>query len=701
MKKKILLTSIFVPTVAALAISCSSSPSQDPIKKNETKIKSTIEASELGFSNQEANNALSSINELFIFNNKAIFLNGDNNLSSSSDIIQIQKEAQNNQIALTFSLVAKTWYDQNGNLGTDNKQFNTTITGFKPVSAGNLYFKNEDIFNWGDSNINTLDHSINQNYLKNKIIEHRNELLNISDPNKYNEQFFQQNLNITNYGKNNLEGFITIALQINDGNTSIQDNICIKGFKKFDESTITFPTLQNPTSPTDKDLEDVTNYINNMPLGINQYYFTQEQLNSLNSDLIYEKLIDLRTNKTPIFLTDAIENPSFEYTFTDIIIDSKNNLIKTKLYIWNLYDQSKHKSINKEFHYQLFASTEAARKDIIKKIEEKVKIIAKNDSYKNIKAKLFSRYNQSQIQQYFELNNKVIDELFWIEPEYLNVATLFTLYQNSYNFKMPTNLNFEIQVNYNGHPENSVKKMQLISGFKEVQTIGTLDQEPINILKTPQGAVSYKGELEKFYFDEFVTTTETNYRDVLKNMTYEDVKRDLIYHIRFYLYQMFSDNYSEINYYIKDEDLNKKTFVAVAEGIIKEDKANVFYGFQPYTSEKEFNNTSSVKKGDRIKLELTFNHEAPNDFNPTLFDRGEDWGFGYSWYWDYGDKCLTNILETKPPYLKTEIPRNHYFVRWLSAYINDNKTITGTKINQHTAPLFIKQFIIPKKNSNQ
>ena len=38
MKKKILLTSIFVPTVAALAISCSSSPSQDPIKKNETKI---------------------------------------------------------------------------------------------------------------------------------------------------------------------------------------------------------------------------------------------------------------------------------------------------------------------------------------------------------------------------------------------------------------------------------------------------------------------------------------------------------------------------------------------------------------------------------------------------------------------------------------------------------------------------------------
>ncbi len=116
---------------------------------------------------------------------------------------------------------------------------------------------------------------------------------------------------------------------------------------------------------------------------------------------------------------------------------------------------------------------------------------------------------------------------------------------------------------------------------------------------------------------------------------------------------------------------------------------------------KEFNNTSSVKKGDRIKLELTFSHEAPNDFNPTLFDRGEDWGFGYSWYWDYGDKCLTNILETKPPYLKTEIPRNHYFVRWLSAYINDNKTITGTKINQHTAPLFIKQFIIPKKNSNQ
>ena len=48
-------------------------------------------------------------------------------------------------------------------------------------------------------------------------------------------------------------------------------------------------------------------------------------------------------------------------------------------------------------------------------------------------------------------------------------------------------------------------------------------------------------------------------------------KQDFMYLARFELYQMFSDNFSEINYYGTNEN-NGKSFTAVAEGIIKDNK---------------------------------------------------------------------------------------------------------------------------------
>lgn len=63
-----------------------------------------------------------------------------------------------------------------------------------------------------------------------------------------------------------------------------------------------------------------------------------------------------------------------------------------------------------------------------------------------------------------------------------------------------------------------------------------------------------------------------------------------MYQIRFYLYQMFGDNYSEINYYIKNEQ-NGTRFIAVGEGIIKENKKNVFFGFLPNIGTDGYNAT--------------------------------------------------------------------------------------------------------------
>ena len=89
-------------------------------------------------------------------------------------------------------------------------------------------------------------------------------------------------------------------------------------------------------------------------------------------------------------------------------------------------------------------------------------------------------------------------------------------------------------------------------------------------------------------------------------------KQDFMYLARFELYQMFSDNFSEINYYGTNEN-NGKSFTAVAEGIIKDNKTENNYYFQSSESYTERRKVD-VNTGDRIKIEIAY---SGTNFKPT------------------------------------------------------------------------------------
>ena len=104
-------------------------------------------------------------------------------------------------------------------------------------------------------------------------------------------------------------------------------------------------------------------------------------------------------------------------------------------------------------------------------------------------------------------------------------------------------------------------------------------------------------------------------------------KQDLLYLARFELYQMFSDNFSEINYYGTNEN-NGKSFTAVAEGIIKDNKTENNYYFQSSESYTERRKVD-VNTGDRIKIEITYsgtNYKPTCDL-PDLNEKPEDPGY--------------------------------------------------------------------------
>ena len=103
-------------------------------------------------------------------------------------------------------------------------------------------------------------------------------------------------------------------------------------------------------------------------------------------------------------------------------------------------------------------------------------------------------------------------------------------------------------------------------------------------------------------------------------------KQDFMYLARFELYQMFSDNFSEINYYGTNEN-NGKSFTAVAEGIIKDNKTEnncYFQSIEPYTKKNV-----EVNTGDKIKIEITYsgtNYKPTCDL-PDLNEKPEDPGY--------------------------------------------------------------------------
>lgn len=615
-----------------------------------------------------------------------------NKLNNSSNDYSIQLSSFNvnektNEIELTLKASNKS----------DNLDFKEIKTNLKyNVISSGLSYKDQSTFNWGDPKIYALDSVVTNDYLKKLIIKNKNEIFN--NATNFDDSFFEKNITINRARKDNGEGFVSIQFSIVQNDKTLKNNICIQGFKQYEESLIQPPTISNEDFCTQAEFNNEVKFLNDIPIGMRQYYFTQEQLDNLGEDDIFYDLIDIRTNKAPYF---SYESRPFDINVESFQIDKQNNKINVNFTIEGFEKNSNNfnATFSKEIPIEIYSLNDDQKNDLLERVVKKLEIKETNQKHDQIKAKNFQRYDLNEIKKYLMLNEEEINKVFWNEPGYDDVYKTFTIDQNPYDFKNPTYLNFKVETNFKGTSLNKVKT-QKIDGFKNVITQEKLDLNPIVKLPTPVGSVSYKGKLEKFYFDEFVTTNEVNYKDVLKKTTNEEIKLEMMYQIRFSLYQMFGDNFTEINYYISNEkNANGEfSFVAVGEGIIDKEMKDRFYGFQNTIGTPGFSAKSDLNSGDKVKIELVFDtfrssnntHIEPK---PTFLERGQ-WGFSYTWFWNYDNNC--DNLKNYGGTIKDDVPRNNWSsVQYNKVYINNVPKI-NQKINQWNFPWLSKQFIIPK-----
>ncbi len=286
-----------------------------------------------------------------------------------------------------------------------------------------------------------------------------------------------------------------------------------------------------------------------------------------------------------------------------------------------------------------------------------------NDSsydYRNIYTKDFVKFTPfkepaKNYNNYLRINVEELRQKFGNAIN--NYSNFFLKFAESneskrFDFNYPSTIKFEVTFDL-GNVEH--KKIITINGFKvNTDWWGLLDRQPITNLITPTGCTSYKGKLEKFKISDIEETHEGNYLDLINKTTKEDIRLNYMYQVRFGMYQMFSDNFSEINYYIKNE--TDAGFIAVAEGIIKEDKTNFKWAIQPHIG--TMSGITSVKAGDKVTYEI----ESYNYFNkPTLISNDSDLGeFANSWYWDFSDNCENLKNTNNPLYVRNVLFRDNW-----------------------------------------
>ncbi len=174
--------------------------------------------------------------------------------------------------------------------------------------------------------------------------------------------------------------------------------------------------------------------------------------------------------------------------------------------------------------------------------------------------------------------------------------------------------------------------------------IGELDRQDNNKLTTPNGATSYKGKLERFLISDIEYDYKVNFENTIANMSWETYKQDMMYMVRFQMYQFFSDNFSEINYYIANEKRNSQAH-AIAEGIIKETRSKVPWYLISYGSYHR--KYIDVKAGDKITIEIDYSGDR---YTPSLYASGWELGsIAYSWWWNFRNSCATDLFNPKDP----------------------------------------------------
>lgn len=341
--------------------------------------------------------------------------------------------------------------------------------------------------------------------------------------------------------------------------------------------------------------------------------------------------------------------------------------------------------------------------NLFEEVCKEIKVIPSTNpkyNYKEITAKEFYNASISDsffTRDYFEFNLDHIYKKFGSFAELADYSFVVKVQKDSFNFKNPRTVTIIGSIRQYG-TTNSRDITVVFNDFKEDNSlIGELDKQPIVSLTTPAGATPYKGELEKFLLSDIKLTSRNQYSTNLNKLSWDMYKQDLMYLARFELYQMFSDNFSEINYYGTNET-EGKSFTAVAEGIIKDNKTENNYYFQSSESYTERRKVD-VNTGDRIKIEIAYSgtnfkptYDTP-DFNEKPTDPN------YIWWWNFSNNCNKDLNDHTDPLYQDSL--------FINQYVNQNSSIS-VKISKNDQVIYeatpnkfkMWSFTLRKKFSN-
>lgn len=178
---------------------------------------------------------------------------------------------------------------------------------------------------------------------------------------------------------------------------------------------------------------------------------------------------------------------------------------------------------------------------------------------------------------------------------------------------------FDKNLNFIPNDENNLTQTFnfAINDFKNEELTTKLDLANENQLITPSDAQTYKGTLINTNFSLIDEIGENAYQQRMgEKFTWEKFKKELMYQVRFALYQQFCDNFSEINYYIT-HDIEGKSITAIAEGIIKDRKDSQLIYPQHLMSSNEFPARQTLTPGQKVRIEISYS-ASNNNWKPTI-----------------------------------------------------------------------------------
>lgn len=210
--------------------------------------------------------------------------------------------------------------------------------------------------------------------------------------------------------------------------------------------------------------------------------------------------------------------------------------------------------------------------------------------------------------------------------------------------------------------------------FNKLETI------PNSIIKLPSGAKSFKGKLDQLTPIPPVIN-KNEYKAKVGAMTWEDVVKEMMYQVRFMLYQQYSDNFSEIDYYAYDEVKEEKVTIE-AQGVIKNDFTVNHYvtGWDDLENGGGPGgryNTQTYKAGDIVKI--TFRSR----WDPNITIGLPGWkpisadGVAYKSFVTPPDKIRYTLKKMFPATI------NKWYVHW---YVNSKAIYIQNQMNLH-API--------------